>query len=115
MYNVFVNRNHRQVATFSQPSAYDASALTHHFVDAGLHVFTDLWDAMVPDAMLSPAMAELAAVRYADRQPVTVSRNGGTFTGTVVAAHTDAEAVGVRSDRETWRITRFMYSEVSPV
>ncbi|MET9425616.1 hypothetical protein ABZY06_33765 [Streptomyces sp. NPDC006540] len=60
MFNVFVDHNHANVATFSVPSAYDASALANHYVDAGYTVFTDLWGEMVPDAMMAPGIAALA-------------------------------------------------------
>ncbi|MGW1828879.1 hypothetical protein ACWCO0_09445 [Streptomyces tubercidicus] len=61
-FNVFVDDNATgaNVATFSVARAYDASALANHFVDAGYHVDTDLWDAVVADAMMSPEVAVLA-------------------------------------------------------
>lgn len=64
-YNVFVDdkRTGRNLTFFNVPRAYDASALASHFVDAGFHVDTDLWGAVVPDAMMSPIVAALAESR----------------------------------------------------
>lgn len=64
MYNVFVDRGLREVAFFSAPSAYDASAIANHFVDVGYDVETDLWDAVVPNAMLSPTAYEVVASKF---------------------------------------------------
>lgn len=61
MYNVFVDHGLREIAFFAEPSAYDASAIANHFVDSGFSVDTDLWDATVPDAMMSPATYEKVA------------------------------------------------------
>ncbi|GAA3018791.1 hypothetical protein [Streptomyces fulvorobeus] len=60
MFNIFVDSNGHNVATFHTEEAYDASALANHFVDAGYSVDTDLWDATVADAMMSPEVAALA-------------------------------------------------------
>ncbi|MFD4699820.1 hypothetical protein [Streptomyces niveus] len=64
VFNVFVDdMTGRNVAVFSPERAYDASALANHFVDAGYRVDTDLWGSVVPDAMMSPAVAALAFER----------------------------------------------------
>lgn len=62
-YHVFVDHGvtGENLVTFCERSAYDASALANAFGDAGYSVVTDLWDATVWDAMISPAMWE----RYA--------------------------------------------------
>ncbi|MEU8840284.1 hypothetical protein AB0D97_14285 [Streptomyces roseus] len=61
-YNVFVDdrTTGQNRATFNTVEAYDASALANHFVDAGFCVETDLWGAVVPDAMMSPEVVALA-------------------------------------------------------
>ena len=57
-YHVFVDHGvtGENLVTFCERSAYDASALANAFEMAGYSVATDLWGAMVWDAMVSPAV-----------------------------------------------------------
>lgn len=53
--------------------------------------------------------------QFVQGQPVIVTRQSGvTSTGRVALEHTSGGFVGVRSDTQTWRITRYPRAEVSP-
>lgn len=59
-YNVFIDHptTRENLAVVSTDRAYDASAVANFAYDQGLRVFTDLWSATVPDAMVSPVVFE---------------------------------------------------------
>lgn len=58
MFNVFVDHpvSGTLVDVISVKRPYDASAVANLMVDRGFSVSTDLHDARVPDAMVSPAV-----------------------------------------------------------
>ncbi|MEV5595994.1 hypothetical protein [Streptomyces sp. NPDC052496] len=59
-YNIFADRvTDRSLSrTAYLASAYEASAAVNAFLDAGFRVSSDLWGAYVPDAMVTPDMAD---------------------------------------------------------
>jgi hypothetical protein len=73
-FNVFVDNpvTGDNIETFNTARAYDASALANAFTDAGYSVATDLWHALVDDAMPSPAVWERFGLeRYPALRPDT--------------------------------------------